>query len=282
MISAANTAVGLTKVNEPGEPEKYYPTGKRNYMRVVPADDFQGVVNANWIKGLGFKNAYVVDDTELYGKGVADVMEKQSKSIGLEIKGRQSVAQKEMQAQANSIAVKILGTKPDVVYYGGLTESGGAVLLAELRKAGFKGVFMGPDGIQSNDFINAVGKTADGKFVAESTYATIGSVSDLELPPSGKKFLTDFSAKFGIAPEKIEVYSKYGYASMQVALAAISKVCKKDRAAILDAMLATKDLDTVVGKLTFDKNGDTTATTMTGYVVSAKGLWEEISIKQAP
>ena len=132
---------------------------------------------------------------------------------------------------------------------------------------------MGPDGIQSNDFINAVGKTADGKFVAEGTYATIGSVSDLELPPSGKKFLTDFSAKFGIAPEKIEVYSKYGYASMQVALAAISKVCKKDRAAILEAMLATKDLDTVVGKLTFDKNGDTTATTMTGYVVSAKGLW---------
>jgi branched-chain amino acid transport system substrate-binding protein len=187
-----------------------------------------------------------------------------------------------MQGQANSIAVKVNGTKPEAVYYGGITAANGPLLLVELRKAGFKGIFMGPDGVQENEFVTAAGKTADGKFVAEGIYATIGSVALADLPASGKKFLTDYSAKFGIAAEKIEVYSKYGYASMQVALAAIGKVCKKDRAAINEAMFATKDLDSVVGKLTLDKNGDTTSTSMTGYVVNAKGEWQETAIKQAP
>jgi len=136
--------------------------------------------------------------------------------------------------------------------------------------------------VQEKDFIPSPDTTGDGKNAADGLYAPMGSFPLADLPASGKKFLTDYSAKFGIAPEKIEVYSKYGYASMQIALAAISKVCAKDRAKIVEAMFATKDLDTVVGKMTLDKNGDTTSTSMTGYVVNAKGEWEETPIKQAP
>ena len=42
MVSHANTNPGLTKTWDPGEPEKYFPTGKRNYARVVTTDDYQG------------------------------------------------------------------------------------------------------------------------------------------------------------------------------------------------------------------------------------------------
>lgn len=41
MISTANTYVGLTTSDPgsaPGEPQKYYPTGKRTYFRLVPRD----------------------------------------------------------------------------------------------------------------------------------------------------------------------------------------------------------------------------------------------------
>ena len=44
MVSPANTYVGLTHAGPgtaAGEPGKYYPTGHRNYARVVAADDFQ-------------------------------------------------------------------------------------------------------------------------------------------------------------------------------------------------------------------------------------------------
>jgi len=54
MVSPANTYPGLTKPGrEANEPNVYY-NGKRNYARVVPADDLQGLA-ANWAKSLGVK-----------------------------------------------------------------------------------------------------------------------------------------------------------------------------------------------------------------------------------
>ena len=78
MISPANTYPGLTKPGkgEADEPDKYYPNGcKRNYSRVVPADDLQGAPARTGPSQLGVKNVYVLDDTELYGKGIADVFD---------------------------------------------------------------------------------------------------------------------------------------------------------------------------------------------------------------
>ena len=76
MISPANTYPGLTKAGkgEANEPDVYYPNGcARNYTRVVPADDLQGRAGALWASQLGVTKAYVLDDTQLYGKGIADV-----------------------------------------------------------------------------------------------------------------------------------------------------------------------------------------------------------------
>jgi len=69
MVSPANTYTGLTKPGKgtPQEPNVYYPTGTRNYARVVPADDLQGSVGAKWAKSLGVTKVYVLDDQELYG-----------------------------------------------------------------------------------------------------------------------------------------------------------------------------------------------------------------------
>src|SRR3954471_23235043 len=71
MISPANTAVGLTKPFDPGEPDIYYPTKIRTYCRVIPSDDLQGAVGAAYAKELGAKKVYILDDNETYGKGIA-------------------------------------------------------------------------------------------------------------------------------------------------------------------------------------------------------------------
>jgi len=93
MISPANTYPGLTKPGkgEAGEPEKYYPTGKRNYTRVVPADDLQGAAASNWAKTLGVKSVYILHDTETYGKGIADVFREVFKKNGIEEKGYEGI-----------------------------------------------------------------------------------------------------------------------------------------------------------------------------------------------
>ena len=77
MVSPANTWPGLTKPGkgDPGEPEKYRPSGKINYVRCVPADDIQGVVSAEWAKKLGLLKVFILDDREVYGKGIADLFQ---------------------------------------------------------------------------------------------------------------------------------------------------------------------------------------------------------------
>ena len=87
MISPANTYPGLTKPGYgQGEPDIYYPAGIRNYVRVVTADDVQGKVDANFMfSQLGVRSVYLLDDQQLYGKGVADVFESTAKSLSMKV-----------------------------------------------------------------------------------------------------------------------------------------------------------------------------------------------------
>jgi branched-chain amino acid transport system substrate-binding protein len=56
----------------------------------------------------------------------------------------------------------------------------------------------------------------------------------------------------------------YGYEAANVAVNAINTVCKKDRAAILSAVMGTKDFKGILGTWSFDANGDTSLTAMSG------------------
>jgi len=90
MASPANTYVGLTHKGPaiaPGEPDKYYPTGKRNYIRLVAADDFQGAADALLTKQLGFKSVFILNDKEAYGLGVARDYQNAANKIGLTVSG---------------------------------------------------------------------------------------------------------------------------------------------------------------------------------------------------
>src|SRR4029078_9297896 len=80
MVSPANTYPCLT-VNLPGgcdstEPDKYYPSGTRNYARVVPHDAYQGAAVAEFMQQQGVKSLYVLNDKEAYGLGVATTTRK--------------------------------------------------------------------------------------------------------------------------------------------------------------------------------------------------------------
>ena len=255
MISPANTYPGLTKPGkgEPGEPDKYYPNGKRNYARVVPADDLQGAAAANWSKEMGVKSVFVLDDTQLYGKGIADVFDAKAKEIGLEVLGREGIDGKA--ADYRALAAKVVDLNPDLVYFGGITQQNAGQLWKDIRGEGYKGKMMGPDGISESAFIEAAGDAAEG------TYTTFGGVPPDKLEGKAGEWYTAYKAKYSSEPEP---YAIYGYESANVALAAIDKVCAKDRAKIRDAVFATKDFQGILGTWSFDANGDTSLTTMSG------------------
>jgi branched-chain amino acid transport system substrate-binding protein len=271
MISPANTYPGLTKVADKGEPDVYYPTGKRNYTRVVTADDIQGAVAAKWARSLGARRVYIIDDTQLYGKGLADVFEATAKQIGLNVLGRDGIDGKA--ADYKALAAKIKATNPQLIYYGGITQNNAGQLLKDIRAAGIRALFMGADGILEKAFIEAAG--AD---IANGVLATIAGTPRNRLPAAGRKFYTDYVAKFKSEPE---AYAIYGFEAASVVLNAISKVCAKDRAAINDAIFGTKNYRGVLGTWSFGETGDTSLSDMVGNRV-VRGAWTQTGLLKFP
>lgn len=265
MVSPANTYPGLTKKAgaEAGEPEKYYPTGKRNYARVVPADDIQGAVGARWVKDLGIKSVYILDDQELYGKGVADIFEAEAKKIGLDVKGHEGIDTKATDYSA--LATKIASTGVESVYFGGIESNHPGLVLKALRAAGWKGQYVGPDGMATVAFIKEAGADAEG---ALGTFGGLPPKEVAKASPEGQKWYDDYKAKFNSEPEN---YATYSYETMMVILKAIDRCVAKNtitRACVRDEVFATKDYKGMLGATwSFDENGDTTLTTMSAQKV---------------
>ncbi len=265
-VSPANTYPGLTKKGVPGveadEPDKYYPGGcKRNYSRVVPADDLQGAVGARWAKELGATKVYILDDRELYGKGIADVFEAEAKKIGLTVTAHEGAPKAD---NFRTLANKVAASGADWVYYGGITDNNPGFLLRDLKAAKSSLQWMGPDGIAESEFIKQAGQSA------LNSYVTFGGVPVSNYTGKQKEWSDKYKAKYGSTPE---VYAIYGYEAAQVVLAAIQKAGDKadDRATVRDNVMGTKDFDGVVGKWSFDAGGDTSLTTMAGMKVTKIG-----------
>ena len=271
MVSPANTYPGLTKPGKgvANEPNVYYPNSKRNYARVVPADDLQGVAAANWAKSLGVKKVYILHDQELYGKGLADIFEASAKKQGIEILGNNGIDSKASDYKAVMNGIK--DKAPDLIYFGGTTQTNAGQLIKDMRNVGMtadKVKFMGPDGTFEQALIDAGGKDAEG------VYATFGGVPARELKGTGQKWYESYKKQYKAEPE---AYAAYGYESAKVIVDAINKVCKNDREAIRDAVLNTKNFNGVLGTWSFDPNGDTTLTTLSGNVVK-NGKWEFVTV----
>ena len=287
MVSPANTYPGLTKAagadTQTGEPDIYYPSGKRNYARVVADDDIQGATAANWAKGLGVNTIYILDDAESYGKGVADVFDKSAQALGIKVLGHEGIDPNanNYKALMEKIATSNGGNPPDLIYAGIVSDINAAQLLKD--KVGVMGdqtrvKFMGPDSVLSQSFVEGAGAG-----VAEGVYATAVGVPNDQLPEAGQKYLKDYADEYGATGEP---YAVYGYEAASVVIKAIEDVCAAgkdptDRATVRDAVFAIKDFPGVLGTWSFDANGDTSLTDVTGYMVK-DGKYEAVGVLKAP
>ena len=133
-ISPANTNETLTKP-EFGATKDLRPTGNVTYFRVVTTDDVQGPAEADYAyTKLGLKNVYILDDTEAYGKGIADNFEKQFIKDGGKVLGHDGVPKGT--TDYSSILTKIAATKADLIYYGGTWSNNIPLARKQMKGAG--------------------------------------------------------------------------------------------------------------------------------------------------
>jgi branched-chain amino acid transport system substrate-binding protein len=265
-ISPANTYVGLTRSEgaEKGEPDKYYPSGKRTYGRVVPADHIQAAAQVSYQKDQGCKQLYILNDKEVYGKGIADGVSAGAETAGIKVVANEGIDTKA--ANFRSLATKIKGSGADCMFFGGIVENKAVQVWRDVHAANPTMKLFGPDGVALSDFSSKIPDSA-----AKVTFITNPTLDPKLYPPAAQDFFKTYKQKFGKAPEP---YAIYGYEAMQVALLAIQNAGDKgnDRQAVIDQFFKIKDRDSVLGKYSIDQNGDTTLSDYGGDKVKGGNL----------
>jgi len=270
MISPGNTYPGLTKPNTGigDEPWVYSPLGpnKRNFCRVVPADDLQAPAAARYAaETLGVKRVFIFHDAEVYGKGLADLFAQKANELGMEV-----ITDSRLEGRnpdLGEVPKEIKEKDIELVYFGGVTENGPAKVLEQLKKLGYTGYFMGADGIAEPDFLKQSGVLSDTQVLA----TLVGQPLE-KLPEAGKAWIDNYEKRYGTAPDPFAAPS---YEAALVVIHAIEQadlsrypdgeLLTRARPAILDAMKRTKstNFDSILESWDLDENCDTTDTTIT-------------------
>ena len=268
-ISPANTYVGLTTNDPgsaPGEPQKYYPTGKRTYMRIVPRDSIQAKAGLAAMKDAGCTRVAVTNDKTAYGAGLATQVQLHAKEYGITVTGDTALDPTSPNFRAFASSVK--GQGVDCVYTG-FNPTGEVELVKDINAEIPTAKFFGGDGVCTSAVTNPA-KGGFPKSIAPLFFCT-QPAQDLPVYPGGKAFLSAYKAKYGVANP--EPYSIYGYEAMKLGLTKIASLGSQgdNKADVLKALLATKDYHGTIGTYGFDANGDTTLTAFGLYKVGPDG-----------
>lgn len=254
-ISPSNTSVGLTRSlgAMEGEPDKYYPTGVRTYGRVVPADHIQAAALVTLMKKT-CERAYVVNTPEPFGEGIAKQVVRLARRRGLKVAGNRAIDPEAKHFRRLGQKVKASGS--DCFFFGGITPFRAVDVFKAVAAANPGIETFGADGIAESAFTSELPRR-----IRKNVLITNPTLARRSYPAAGRKFFADFKAKYGRYPEP---YAIYGYETMALALDAIARAgaaagpSRDGREAIVEAIFATKDRESVLGTYDIDKNGDTT------------------------
>lgn len=276
-ISPANTYPGLTVsapgVTEKGEPDKYYPTGKRTYARIVPNDLIQAKALLKTAQSDGCKNIAVANDKEVYGAGLARVLVKDANAAGVKLSN--TGIQKDA-PNFRSYASTLKSQGVDCFIFAGITANGAVQIFKDVSAALPNAKLYGPDGVCESGFTNPAKKGIPASIGAKF-HCTVATL-DIKATPGGAQFLKDYQAKYN--ESNPDPYAIYGYAAGKLVLDTI-KAGGNTKDAFVTQLFKTKDLPSVLGTYSIDANGDTTLTDYGLFKVGSDGNPQFVSTIKA-
>ncbi|HWQ38970.1 MAG TPA: branched-chain amino acid ABC transporter substrate-binding protein [Burkholderiales bacterium] len=219
----------------------------------------QNEVAAQFMTGLKYRRWALIHDTTDYGKGHNRYFSEALRKHGGQILGTFPVGAD--QQDFNAELTKIKELRPEVIYFGGLTPIG-VRIRSQMDRLGIKAAFQGTSGIVSDAFIEGLGPLAEGTLAFREG-------APAEKLPGGKVFLEQYARhNYGEPPE---AYGPFAFAAANLIMDAIEKV-GPDRRKVVKELNATRDRDSIVGKITFDDHGQNSVPLITKFVVQ-DGRW---------
>ena len=225
-----------------------------NMFRLCGRDDQQGGVAGKLISDRfkGKRVAFVHDKTT-YGQGLAEETRKAMNSGGLKEILFEGVNKDDK--DFNALVSKLKAANPDLVYWGGLHDTGG-LILRQMRAQGLVAPMMGGDGITDDEFAAIAGPGAEGTLMTFSP--------DPRNNPKNREIVELFRKKRGFEPQ---AYTLYSYASVQIIKLAAEQAKSLDPKKVAEAMHSGKNFATVLGDVAFDRKGDVSND---GYMVDGR------------
>jgi branched-chain amino acid transport system substrate-binding protein len=270
MVSPANTYPGLT-VGGPGtvsgEPQQYYPTGKRNYLRIVPIDSIQAAADLMAMKQAGCTKVAIANDKEVYGQGLAALAELEKGFYGITVTSNTGIDP--TSPNFRTYAATIKGQGADCFFFAGIVSNGAVQITKDVNAAIPTAKIFGGDGVCTGSYTGASqgGVPASIDPLIQCTVATQNLISY----PGGQAFLNAYKAAYGTANP--DPYAIYGYEAMKLGLDTIKGLgaAGNNKAAVLAALFAIKARPSVLGVYGFNAKGDTTLKSYGLYKVGADG-----------
>lgn len=280
-VSAGSTAVGLTSDapgSGPGEPHRYYPTGQRTFVRVVPNDVVQGEALARLMKQERCKDVVLLNDGELYGIGLARNITDSAAPAGLRV-----VASKVIDTHASGYHKMGLSLRrkhdPDCVTFAGATSSNAVQLFRHIAAALPDAKLFGADAVAESSFASDDEGGLPAR-VAKRTLLTAPTLEPAAYPPAGQRFFAAYRKRYGI--RNPEPYAIYGYEAMRIVLDAIARAGAhaEDRNAVLKELRSNRTRRSPLGTYRINAAGDTTLTDYGVYRIEDGALAFDRAIRQ--
>lgn len=257
-ISPTSTAVGLTQGGleaAPGEPEKYYPTKKRTFARVIPSDRIQSAVQVQLQRAADCHRIVVLDDGEVDGNDAAMSFAYAAKQAGLNVVS--TVSYEPTTSDYRSLAKGVAKKHPSCVLISALPQNHAAAVTGAIARAAPSALLFATAGLAGPSFVDP----ADGGVPATldpRLTITAGTLGARDYPPAGRRFLRDYAKRYGSPPPD----AIFGYAAMSLLLDAVTRATAGDleatRTRVLHEIFATRDLDSVLGTYGIQSCGNTT------------------------
>ena len=268
MVSPSNTNPCLTKdiAGCSYHPQDLRAGNPNNYWRVVTTDDYQGPAMADYMyKQLSIKSVGILDDSTVFGVGIAGAFEAEFKKLGGTV-AQHAEYKKEQTSDFKSILLGFKNKGAAAVYVGGTDDQNICIPRKQMKDIGWDAPFGGGDGIETTDCID------QGAGNETNIYATSAGADATQVAGA-----TDTIAKFRqqfAGANDFGGYTMQAYDAANALMTAIGNAIKSNggstpsRKQVRDAFAAIKGFKGVIGTYDFDQNGDTSLKIVSIYVVN--------------
>jgi branched-chain amino acid transport system substrate-binding protein len=250
-VSPGSPYVGLTSSFEAGqdEPERFYPSGQRTFVRLAPGDIGQAQAQVRLMRSRGVRRLYVLDDQDPFEVPLADIVANYAERAGITVIAHDSLSTITGAVFTGEVE-KIAESHAQAVFLAGGEGKGTPELWRDLHAASPRMLLLGSSSTVNEAFTAQIGAAA------ANTYMTTPVLPASLYPPAGKRVLSSYRRVFGV---EAGAYALYGYEAMMLVLNAVRAAGARgdDRQTVIDRVFATRNRNSVIGRYSIEADGET-------------------------